>query len=254
MDNIASGNLRVEITVKTEDEVGLLGLSLQKVANILHKLLEDIHIMISEQERGNTDYVLNSEEFLGDYRILAESVLELADFGMKDQLTGIANRRSFDHRLEWEWNRAARGKDPISILMIDVDKFKSYNDSFGHQQGDVALKTVAQTVKQSIKRTTDFTARWGGEEFIVLLPAPNPDGAFNLAETIRQEIEKTQIPGNDLGARKVTVSIGASTRIPAPDNSIEILIAAADNALYKAQATGRNRVVLDGRDKEALIN
>jgi len=213
--------------------------------SILHKLLESIHVMIAEHEKGNIDYRFNTEEFLGDYKILAESVLELADFGMKDQLTGIPNRRSFDNRLDLEWKRAVREKAPISILIIDVDKFKNYNDTFGHQQGDAALQTVAMTIKQSVKRSIDFAARWGGEEFVVLLPATDSDGALKVAEKIRAAIENSIVPCDDDKGKKITVSIGASSRIPSKDALISELINKADSALYKAKETGRNRAVLD---------
>ncbi|MDR2725269.1 MAG: diguanylate cyclase, partial [Candidatus Adiutrix sp.] len=222
MNHIADGNLLIDINVKTDDEVGHLGQALQKVANILHKLLEDIHSMIQEQEKGNTDYCLNTDEFHGDYKILAESVLELLDFGMKDQLTGIPNRRSFDKRMDLEWKRAIREKKPVSMLIIDVDKFKNYNDTFGHQQGDAALKTVARTIKNSLMRSIDFAARWGGEEFVVLLPTTDSTGALMVAEKIRTEIEKTAVPGTEAGAAKVTVSIGIGTQVPTQDTSASI--------------------------------
>ena len=242
MDHIANGNLRIEIRVRSEDEVGHLGKSLQKVVDIIHKLLDDINIMIDEHEKGNTDHYLDTEAFLGDYKILADNILELADLGMKDQLTGIPNRRSFDNRLELEWSRAVRENTPISILMLDVDKFKNYNDTYGHQQGDVALRTVAKTAKQSVKRTIDFAARWGGEEFVVLLPATDSSGAMSVAEYIRAEIEKAQIPCTDAGGEKVTVSVGVNTQIPTHNSSVNSFISAADDALYKAKEAGRNRV------------
>jgi len=250
MNHIADGNLLIDINVKTDDEVGHLGQALQKVANILHKLLEDIHSMIQEQEKGNTDYCLNTDEFHGDYKILAESVLELLDFGMKDQLTGIPNRRSFDKRMDLEWKRAIREKKPVSMLIIDVDKFKNYNDTFGHQQGDAALKTVARTIKNSLMRSIDFAARWGGEEFVVLLPTTDSTGALMVAEKIRTEIEKTAVPGTEAGAAKVTVSIGIGTQVPTQDTSASIggFVSIADSALYKAKETGRNRAIL-GREE-----
>jgi diguanylate cyclase (GGDEF)-like protein len=251
MNHIADGNLLINIKVKTEDEVGNLGRSLQKVADILHKLLEDIHVMILEQEHGNTDYCLNVEEFHGDYKILAESVLELADFGMKDQLTGIPNRRSFDNRMDLEWKRSTREKKPLSVMIIDVDKFKNYNDTYGHQQGDVALQTVARTIKKSLSRSIDFAARWGGEEFVILLPTTDSTGASLVAEKVRREIEKAVIPCADAGGEKITVSVGVSTQVPAPGKKIAGFIAIADEALYKAKETGRNRVVLGGDPQEA---
>ncbi|MDR0447363.1 MAG: diguanylate cyclase [Treponema sp.] len=246
MNNIANGNLNIDVQINGEDEVGLLGKSLQKMAVILQKLLEGINTMIAEQKKGNTDYCLDTGDFSGDYKILANSVLELTAFGMIDQLTGIPNRRSFDNRLDLEWNRAIREKDAISIMIIDVDKFKNYNDTFGHQQGDVALKTTAKTIKQTIKRAMDFAARWGGEEFIVLLPSTDSAGAVCVAEKIRMEIENMIIPCTDLKGTRLTVSIGVNTLIPVTDSPIDRFLSVADTALYKAKETGRNRAVFGG--------
>lgn len=241
MNHIANGDLDIIIAVDGDDEVGALGKSLKKVAGILHKLLEDINNMIVEHEKGNTDYFFDPEEFLGDYRKLADSVLELADFGMRDQMTGLPNRRSFDNRLRMEWNRAAREGTSLSILIADVDKFKNYNDTFGHQQGDVALQTVAKAIKKSVMRPFDFTARWGGEEFVILLPAIDSNGAASVAEKIRVSIMNAAIPAGDSAATKVTVSLGVNTLRPLPGNSVESFIAGADEALYRAKEEGRNR-------------
>ena len=246
MYQIASGDLQININIKSEDEVGLLGKSLQKVADILHGLLEDINKMIIEHNHGNTEYSINTEEFLGDYKILAESIVELSSVGMLDQLTGIPNRRSFDNRMEMEWSRAVREATSISFLILDIDKFKNYNDTFGHQQGDVALQTTAKVLKQSVKRLTDFAARWGGEEFVVLLPSTDAAGAVEVAEVIRKAVEDTAIPCDDPRGLKVTVSIGANTIIPGKDSSAEDFITTADGALYKAKEAGRNRVVHAG--------
>jgi diguanylate cyclase (GGDEF)-like protein len=242
MSHIANGNLRVDIKIKSEDEVGHLARSLQRVADILQKLLDDISIMIAEHKKGNTDYNLNAEVFRGDYRILVDSVLELASFSLQDQLTGIPNRRSFDNRLDLEWNRAMRDKTPISCLMMDIDKFKTYNDTFGHQQGDITLQTIAHTINQSINRSTDFAARWGGEEFVVLLPNTDSSGATSVAETIRTAIEKADVPCDDERGRRATISIGVHTHIPGRSCSIDEFVSAADGALYKAKKAGRNRV------------
>ena len=250
MNDIANGNLDIEVAIASDDEVGQLSRSLQKVVNILHRLLVDINIMIYEHEKGNTDYCLDSEAFNGDYKVLADNILDLTDLGMKDQLTGIPNRRSFDNRLNLEWNRAIREKQPLSILMVDVDRFKKYNDAYGHQQGDVALQIIARVLKQSLRRSVDFAARWGGEEFAVLLPATDSNGAALVAEKIRKEIENEPIPCSDAGGGNVTVSIGIGSQIPTRQSMIENLISLADGALYKAKESGRNRVVFCGNGCE----
>jgi diguanylate cyclase (GGDEF)-like protein len=246
MENIANGNLDVMIDVSSDDEIGLLGRSLNKVVNTVQQLIEGIVGMIYEHNRGNTGYRLNVDGFKGSYKALADHIMELANFSMKDQLTGIMNRRSFNNRIDLEWNRAKREKNKISLLVVDVDRFKNYNDTFGHQQGDLALQTVAKVLSQSIKRAVDLAARWGGEEFVVLLPDTDAHGAMVVAEKIRSHVEKAVIPvafGNDKGS-SVTVSIGANTQIPDKDSKIDDFISVADNMLYRAKETGRNRVII----------
>jgi diguanylate cyclase (GGDEF)-like protein len=144
-----------------------------------------------------------------------------------------------------EWKRAAREQKPVSLMIIDIDRFKNYNDMLGHQQGDITLQAVAQAIKKSVKRPSDFAARWGGEEFVVLLPATDIDGAIILAERLRAEIEALVIPCEDERGRKVTVSIGVSSYASSPDAPGKIsedLVQKADAALYKAKEAGRNRV------------
>jgi len=161
---------------------------------------------------------------------------------MTDQLTGIPNRRSFDQQLNKEWRRAAREKTSIGILMMDVDRFKIYNDTYGHQQGDAALQAVATTLAKSLRRPADFAARWGGEEFAVLLPVTDIEGALNIAELIRKNIEATIILCADGTQANVTASIGANVQTPAQNDSMDEFIYNADKALYTAKETGRNRV------------
>ncbi|MCL1905809.1 MAG: diguanylate cyclase [Clostridiales bacterium] len=245
MTHIANGNLNIAIDAKGDDEVGNLEKSLKKVAETLQKLLSDINETIGEHEKGNIEYFLDAEDFLGDYRILAENIIELASFGIRDQLTGIPNRRTFDNRLDMEWERATRAGIPLSVLILDVDKFKNYNDAFGHQQGDMALQTVGKVIKQSLKRPIDFCARWGGEEFIVLLPDTDSAGAKIIAERIRAEIESSIIPCSGEDGKRITVSIGVGTQIPLQDSNVDDFIATADAALYKAKETGRNKVVIN---------
>jgi diguanylate cyclase (GGDEF)-like protein len=160
-----------------------------------------------------------------------------------DQLTDIPNRRSFDERLLIEWNHAQREQIPVSILILDVDKFKNYNDTYGHQQGDIALQTVAKIISVIPKRSIDFAARWGGEEFVVLLPNTQSAAAVDIAEKIRAAVEKEELPGAGNLITKITVSIGVNTQVPAHTDSINSFISGADKALYTAKETGRNRVI-----------
>jgi diguanylate cyclase (GGDEF)-like protein len=218
---------------------------IQSGINNVHKLIESINAVIAEHTKGNVDCGLDSQVFTGDFRTLANSIVKLSNQGMKDPLTGLPNRRAFDSRLEMEWNRAMREKTLLSILIVDVDKFKMYNDEYGHQQGDIVLQTIAEAMTLPIQRAIDFVARWGGEEFVVLLPHTDLNGAVLVAEKIRQTIENTEVPssGSNYGvAKKVTVSIGVNTLIPTAEKNISKFISHADAALYCAKEAGRNRV------------
>jgi diguanylate cyclase (GGDEF)-like protein len=161
-----------------------------------------------------------------------------------DQLTDIPNRRNFDERLPLEWGRAIRTKTPISLLILDLDYFKDYNDTYGHLQGDKALQVVAKVFAQELKRSSDLAARWGGEEFAILLANTDFKGAQDVAERIRQKTEDLQIVLADGSISKITVSIGINTLIPTTNNALEEFIHHADMALYTAKREGRNRVCL----------
>ena len=172
---------------------------------------------------------------------IIDQMRTIEKIGLVDMLTKIANRRGFEERLKVEWNRALREKTPISILVMDIDKFKNYNDTYGHQQGDIALKTFADTASKSLMRGVDFAARWGGEEFVILLPGTNIDGAAEIAERVRKNIEAVVIPTDDGTKTKITVSIGVNSIIPTTNNLTKDFIEKADQALYKAKESGRNR-------------
>jgi diguanylate cyclase (GGDEF)-like protein/PAS domain S-box-containing protein len=161
-----------------------------------------------------------------------------------DALTGVANRRSFDEFLEDEWLRAIRARTPTSLLMIDVDHFKRYNDSYGHVSGDHCLRLIAETIASSIHRSTDLLARYGGEEFAVVLPSTDGGGAQAIAEQIRMALEQRQIPheGNLRGV--VTVSIGCATHTPTLRSLPTQLVEIADEALYRAKSAGRDCIAL----------
>ncbi|MDR2696050.1 MAG: diguanylate cyclase [Deltaproteobacteria bacterium] len=161
-----------------------------------------------------------------------------------DQLTAIPNRRSFDDRLRMEWARAIRIGCPMSLLMIDVDRFKAYNDTYGHLQGDVALQMLAKILAQQIERPGDFFARWGGEEFAVLLPHTDRRGGLHIGEQIRRAVENAVIPRPDGLSTQVTASVGVNVHAPTQDSSVEAFISGADKALYAAKNAGRNRVLL----------
>ena len=159
-----------------------------------------------------------------------------------DQLTNLPNRRSFDGRVLMEWKQAIREQTIISIFMMDVDKFKTFNDLHGHQHGDVVLQTISKIFMQSFNRAGDFAARWGGEEFVALLPNTPLEGALEVAERVRAEVEKAEIPCKDGTITKVTISVGVNSQLPKLDSSIETFISKADMALYAAKEAGRNKV------------
>jgi two-component system chemotaxis family response regulator WspR len=177
---------------------------------------------------------------------LLEANLELQRLTHSDGLTGLSNRRYLDEYLSAEWRRAAREQIEISMLMIDVDSFKLYNDTYGHVAGDEVLKQIAATVERCLGRPGDLAARFGGEEFAVVLPGTPIDGAKLLAEKIRCEVEALHLPHarSSTGAH-VTISIGGAATVPTPDSPITTLIQAADFALYRAKHAGRNRVAID---------
>ena len=159
-----------------------------------------------------------------------------------DQLTQIPNRRSLDQQLISEWGRSIRERIPLSLLMIDVDKFKIYNDNYGHLQGDSVLQMIAETIRITLHRAGDFAARYGGEEFCVLLPGADLEGAMLVAEQIREAIQSLEIHCEDGTVGKVTISVGVYSLIPEVTDTIPDLIAGADKALYVAKEAGRNCV------------
>jgi len=159
-----------------------------------------------------------------------------------DQLTNLPNRRCFDERLLMEWKQAVREKTNISLIIMDLDKFKDINDVYGHQQGDVVLQTVAGIFSQVIRRPGDFAARWGGEEFVILLPNTPIEGAVEIAENIRKTVEDTDIQRDDGPHMKISISAGVTSLIPSVNSSIDNFISAADRELYDAKAAGRNKV------------
>jgi diguanylate cyclase (GGDEF)-like protein len=158
-----------------------------------------------------------------------------------DQLTNIPNRRCFDQHLQMEWKQAMREKTPISLLMLDIDDFKNVNDTYGHQQGDIVLQMVAKTFPLAFRRPIDFAARWGGEEFIALLPNTHLEGAMEIAEKIRADIEKTRTPYSG-EVIMITISIGVNSLVPVQNSSLNAFISNADKALYAAKEAGKNRV------------
>ena len=178
----------------------------------------------------------------------AEAEDRLEELATTDPLTGLRNRRRFDSEIDREWRRAARSQTPVAVLMIDADRFKAYNDTYGHQAGDQVLVGIAICISDSVHRPGDCPARFGGEEFAVLLPGLSAIEAFTVAETIRLKVEQwSQEPG------VTSVSIGVASMTPTATSNWPDLIEAADRALYAAKANGRNQSVLAAIPKLALV-
>jgi diguanylate cyclase (GGDEF)-like protein len=170
----------------------------------------------------------------------------LRRLAMLDPLTDIANRRSFDAALPSYWQRARKKGTPLALILVDMDLFKQFNNTYGYQAGDLCLKKIAQTLAECTRSDEERIARFGGEQFAVILPDSDSDTAQPLAEKIRQNVEALQIPHNGEGAKgMVTVSIGIASMQPTQDNHFEQLIARANQALYLAKKHGRNQVALD---------
>jgi len=164
-----------------------------------------------------------------------------------DALTGLYNRYYFDLQMNAEWSRSIRENRIISILMFDIDHFKNYNDQYGHLKGDIALKAIAEVMQNNINRPGDFVVRWGGEEFVTLLPETRIRGALTVAKKIRADVENIRTL-----ERKITVSGGVCAHRPTYKCSMEGFIESVDAALYKAKEAGRNRIEVADRNIETL--
>lgn len=175
---------------------------------------------------------------------LEEDNRELQRLAQRDGLTGISNRRYFDLFLDKELRRAKRETTPLSLILIDIDFFKGYNDTYGHQSGDDCLKRVAGALSDAVNRPGDLVARYGGEEFGVVLANTDSPNALRLAEKLRAEVEALNVPHKASEvSTSITISVGVATTVPEWDCSPKTLITAADVALYQAKAGGRNRVM-----------
>lgn len=180
---------------------------------------------------------VNTHIRLYQYRKLAEQQ------SMTDQLTGVANRRQYDLHSAQKWKECLRLKLPFSVCMFDIDRFKLYNDTFGHPAGDKVIASVAKCVSSHLRRSTDFFARYGGEEFVALLVGDGSDKSFNHFKAVRQAVEDLHIPHDPSVAPWVTVSIGGVTVVPNEDLHYDSVLKMADTMLYDAKKEGRNRVV-----------
>ena len=213
------GDYSMRLDMSRSDEVGVLARSFDTMVQTVSERTEEL-------KRANE---------------------RLTQLSMRDGMTGIANRRMFDAFIQQEWRRATRERTPLSVILADVDFFKNYNDSYGHQQGDQCLIAVAAVLQREAQRPADLVDRYGGEEFIVVLPNTDAEGALHMAEALRHATLDLHLEHRASEADPcVTLSMGVVTLVPEVedgDKGIEALLEKADQALYKAKKTGRNRVV-----------
>lgn len=208
-------------------------------------LLARVHAALrlkSEMDRRKE----REKELMEVTRRLEEVVRSLQLISTMDALTGIANRRLFDESISKEWRRCLRDETPLSLVMVDLDHFKAYNDHYGHVAGDDALKLVAEAISASVKRPGDLVARYGGEEFCAVLPGTHAAGASFVAELMRNNVIKLDLEHADSPvAEHITISCGVATMVPKRELRTSFLVAAADEALYEAKRKGRNQTEIN---------
>ena len=171
----------------------------------------------------------------------------LRELTLTDGLTGVSNRRAFDEKLQGEWRRCARAEVPMALIMVDIDHFKLFNDHYGHQAGDACLRQVGAAMQRAARRPQDLVARYGGEEYAILLPQEDISGAEAVARRVLDEIGALEIAhARSTAAPQVTVSMGVASITPQAKREPALLLKAADALLYQAKANGRNRYVLGG--------
>lgn len=228
MKETKTGNYLIRMEYDGKDEIAVLAQRFNEMASKVHQHNERLEELVTERTRA-----------------LEQANQKLEALSATDGLTGIANRRRFDEALATEMRRALRTREPLALLMLDVDYFKNYNDRYGHLAGDDCLRTVAQVLRTSTRRATDLAARYGGEEFAVILADSDSSHAMQVANNIRSAIEALGIPHQDSPNGAVTCSIGVTSLQMAEHVSADALLRMADVALYVAKSRGRNQAVLN---------
>ena len=225
-----TGDYAQRVVYEGRDELALLSQKFNEMAANINETREQLESRVAERTRD-----------------LEQANLKLSALTMTDPLTGIANRRRFDDMLATELNRAARCGHPLALLMIDVDYFKSYNDHYGHQEGDSCLRMVATLLQAHARRASDLAARYGGEEFVVLAAETDAEAALALAESVRLALEALHLPHVQSPFGWVSISVGVAVQVPDELQTPELFLRMADKAMYRAKESGRNQVVLAGR-------
>lgn len=241
-------NVPVIVLSSKEDAVVKSQAFATGATDYLVKLPDSIELIA--RVRHHARAYLNQIERDEAYRVLSEHqqrLLELNETLRRlsdvDGLTGLNNRRYLDSYLDAEWRRALREASDFSVLMVDVDNFKSYNDYYGHLAGDEILREIAAVLRQTVQRPADLSARYGGEEFTVVLPSTPASGALRIAEQVCAAVRAAALPHRAAGSGQVTVSIGVATASPPVGESYAALLRAADLALYEAKRSGKDRAV-----------
>lgn len=208
---------------------------------------ENEHVDVFMQVAGHLSLIVEKgrlyQELAKTKRELEHANQRLSELATIDGLTRIPNRRALDERLTLAWRRGVRHGTPLTLLMVDIDAFKAFNDMYGHLVGDECLKRVAASLESALRRPDDFVGRYGGEEFLIVAEMTGADGGAKLAEILRTRIESLALPsGDEVAAARVTVSIGVAATLPSREGVLTELVGAADRALYRAKESGRNRV------------
>lgn len=236
---VASGDFTYQVERDfSGDPIDVLSFLVNNTIHELAKYIEQSKIKLEEDK--------HKLEILVKERTIALEAAnkELSRLAMLDGLTKIANRRLFDDYLSMEWNRHSREQKILSLILVDIDYFKNYNDFYGHLGGDECLIRVAESIAKVINRPNDLVARYGGEEFAAVLPNTNLEGSLIFAEKMRTAVSSLRIPheGSQI-SNQVTLSLGIASTVPSIDSKLEDLIKKADKALYAAKSQGRNKAV-----------
>lgn len=225
-------------------ELGAVDYLFKPIEPVILKSKVNVFIELYNQKMRLKEQAMQLEQKIKELLDMKEMNNRLESLSTLDGLTGIPNRRSFDQYMEMNWKDSIRNKKPITLIMIDIDNFKLYNDNYGHLKGDDCLIKVANILVNSLKRPMDFAARYGGEEFGVILPSTNLEGGITIGEMLRESVEQLKIKHEHSTASDVvTISLGVSSIIPNSLQTIDEFIHASDKALYKAKKEGKNTVM-----------
>ena len=234
------GTSSLDIGEEKESTVQMDTYEIRNFIGVMQKFIDNVNMVVTQIESGSSDPAATDDKFIEGYMATADNVLELAAFSMKDNLTGLSNRYGFDNRLILEWNRAARDKTMLGLVIFGVDGFAECED---RNKRDKTLKSISVTLDKSIKRSTDFIARWSENEFAALLPTTDIGGVTIVAERILQELGKLNIPCILEKNDGSTISIGVCVYLPKPTDDASEFISKAHNAYMQANEADGDKIV-----------